>query len=119
MTSDATAKIINFPETQTATWPENLLPESVSDSFLSLLVSAVLKDADFAETVKSLVEGYAVESIVRSLEKRVVKSDPFDPIYLADLEPDSISNVDARELWIGAANVDDLSAGLDLFEDEE
>jgi hypothetical protein len=118
MNGAATAKIINFPN-QTETWPENLLPESVSDSSLSLLVSAVLKNADFAETVKSLVEGYAVESIVRSLEKRVVQSDPFDPIYLADLEPDSISNIDARQLWTGGANVNDLSAGFDLFEDEE
>ena len=119
MSSVAAARIIRFPETQTDTWPEDLSPRSISGSFLSQLVSAVLRDADFAETVKSVVEGYAVESIVRSLETREIRSDPFDPIYLADLEPDSISRIDARQVWTGAANVKDLSAGVDLFENEE
>jgi len=121
MRSNAAEKIIRSQGrgTQTDAWPGVLWPNAISGSFLSGLVSGVLKDANFAETVKSLVEGYAVESIVRSFETRVVRTDPFDPIYLADLKPDHISRIDAQQIWNVAAKVKDLSAGIDLFNEEE
>jgi hypothetical protein len=120
MSIKAEARIIGSQATKTRTdrWPEVSWPYAISSSVLSQLVSDVLNDANFAETVKSLVEGYAVESIVRSLETRVVRSDPFDPIYLADLKPDHISQADARQVWDVAAKVKDLSLGIDLFEEE-
>lgn len=119
MSDSATQRIIPFPETRTDVWPDVLLPETISQSFISKLVSSIVASAGFVDAVKSLVEGYAVKSIVRSLELRMVRSDPFDPIYLADLEPDPVSRTDARQLWKGAGKVKDLSAGVDLFENEE
>ncbi len=115
----AAERIITFPGNQTDSWPDELWPSTMSGSHLSLLVSSIITNPHFAEAVRSLVEGYAVQTILRSLEKRTIQSDPFDPIYLVDLKPDAISRTDAQRLWVGAKKVRDLSAGVDLFENEE
>lgn len=65
-----------------------------SSSFATEVMDEILSNTAFSENIKLIVEGKVAEVIMQILMSRSNKlmDDPFDPIFLYDLQPDEISD---------------------------
>ncbi len=94
-----------------------------SQSFTSESSGAHLTDRPIFEIadldLKTMYEGYITKMLVEKAQSSVDEvDDPFDAVYLADLEPDRISLRDLNKLE-EFSNIIDLSDSIDFDDDWE
>lgn len=73
-------KIFYFPKTKS-------VDETSKDSILNFLIG----NPNFEDYLKDFIEGVIMnESKILTSSSLVTKDDPFDPIYIAELQPDKL-----------------------------
>lgn len=98
----STGEIKLFPGTR-------LIDGSTRSFFSEDVITKLMSETEFEEKLKDMVEGYIADYLLnQNLTLQSFIDDPFDAIYLADLQPDSINMSTSNELN-SLKNIVDLS----------
>lgn len=91
-TQTLTGEIKLFPGTK-------LVDGSTRSFFSERVIKTLLSEPIFEDKLKDLVEGYIADYLLDiNLPLQSLIDDPFDAVYLADLQPDSIDISTTNEL---------------------
>ena len=92
-------------------------PEASSSGLLSSAVlEAIFDTPQFEEAVSQIVESEVANNLLRQSMLIKDKSNPFDSIYLSELEPDSVHQLFASVETDAARTITDLSDTI-MFND--
>ena len=81
----------------------------------TLILQKIIGNQQFEYYIKDLIEGLVFDTWANhEFSHKPTEDDPFDPIYIADLKPDSILADDIRTLTTLAGNIQDKSDSLVL-----
>ncbi len=89
-----------------------LVDGSTRSFFSEDVISKLLSEPEFEEKLKDLVEGYIADYLLNlNLLSQSIIDDPFDAVYIADLQPDSTHISTTNELN-SLKNIVDLSESI-------